>query len=103
MAKEIGRNTNTTDESTLSDAIACNATTSTTIQAANEDRIFFAASNPGNKDGWIKLQAASVDNDKKGIFLPRNGYWEMPTDNFYTGEISFIAVSGTPDINTTEY
>jgi len=103
MALTIGRNTNTNDTATLSSAVALNATTSTTVAVSLSERIVFTFSNPGNKDVWLKLQAASVDNDMKGIFIPRNGYWEMPTDNIYTGEISAIAVSGTPSVHITEY
>jgi len=51
----------------------------------------------------LKLQAASVDNNAKGIFIGRDSYWEMPADNIYTGEISAIAVSGTPSVNVTSY
>jgi len=83
--------------------ISLNASTSTKIADSNANRIFFAVSNPSNKDIWLKLQIATVDNDKKGIFMPANSYWEMPTDNVYIGEISAIANSGTPDIYTTEY
>ena len=99
----IGRNINTHDTAVLSAAIALNSSTSTTVQASNDDRLFFSFSNADNRDVWLKLQAATTDNDMKGIFVPRNGYWEMPTDNTYTGEISAIAVSGTPDVYTTEY
>lgn len=102
MAKTIGRNQNFTDTATLSAAIALNASTSTTVQAANVDRIDFTFSNPSNKDVWLKRQAASVDNDKKGIFVPRNGFYEIPTDNVYTGEYSAIAVSGSPEVYTDE-
>jgi len=103
MAKTIGRNTNTTDVATLSSAIALNSTTSVKVADALPDRINFTISNPENKDVWLKFQAASVDNDKKGIFVPKNAFYEMPTDNIYTGEISAIAVSGTPSVYVTEY
>jgi len=104
MAKKIGRNINTNDTGTISSAITLNATTSTTIQAANSSRIFFRIDNSSTKDVWLKLQAASVDNDKKGIFLKRLGdFWEMPPDNIYTGEISAIAVNDVPEVFATEY
>lgn len=107
MAKTIGRNINFNDTATLSSAIALNSTTSTKIGDSvvlpSQLRIFFSVSNNSNKDIWIKMQADSVDNDKKGIFVPRNGYWEIPMDNVYHGEISAIADSGSPSIYITEY
>ena len=103
MAKSIGRNTNTTDSASLSDAIALNALTSTKIADANDKRIFFCISNDSNVDIMLKLQGASLDNDKKGIVVYRKGYWEMPVDNIETGEISAIAKNGNPNIFTTEY
>lgn len=103
MVKTIGRNTNRNDTAVLSSAIALNATTSTTIASADSSRIFASVSNEGPQTVWIKLQAASVDNDKKGIRLPREGTWEMPMDNIYTGEISAIADTGTPNIFVTDY
>lgn len=103
MTKVIGRNINVNDTAILSSAIALNASTSVLVQAANTNRIFYAISNPENKDIWLKKQSAASDNDKKGIFVPRGGYWEMPADNIYTGEISAIAVSGTPNVYSVEY
>ena len=103
MTRKIGRNRNSNEAATLSDAIALNATTSTTIQAANAKRIGLKISNPSNKDVWVKYQAASVDNDMKGEWLPKNSVHKMDTDNVYTGEISAISASGTPDVYVTEY
>jgi len=102
MAKTIGRNTNVTDIATLGSGVALNASTSTTVVAANSGRINFTISNNSSKDIWLKFQAASVDNDKKGIFLFKRTIYEMPTDNVYTGEISAIADTGTPTVFTTE-
>ena len=92
--------------------ITLNSLTSTTIAAeqiktdGRPNRIFFAVSNSSNNDVWLKLQAASVDDLKKGIHLPGIGniesYWEM-SDNIYKGEISAIAESGTPDVHVVEY
>ena len=103
MAKKIGRTRNINDTPNLSVAIALNSTTSTTIQAANEKRTFFCLSNDGNNKIYLKLQPASTDNDKKGIPIPKNGYWEMPMDSIYPGEISAISDTGTPNVLTTEY
>lgn len=103
MTKSIGRNRNTNDESTLSDAIALNDTTSVKIADANPDRTFFNISNTTGKQVWLKYQAASVDNDKKGIAVWARTGRDMTPDNWYTGEISAIADSGTPDVNVTEH
>ena len=104
----IGRNININDTATVADGITLNATTSTVIAVANADRIFFHVDNNfSDKAVWIKLQAAGVDNDDKGIFLNEKEKgatkWEMPPDNIYTGEISAIADDGNPTIYVTEY
>ncbi len=106
--KNIGRSRNVSDTAKLSPAIPLNSLTSTKIADANEDRIFFQVENNfSEKQVWIKLQAASVDDEKKGIFLHKNvqgiGSWEMTPDNFYTGEISAIAEDGNPLVYITEY
>ena len=109
MTRRTERTRNTNDEATINDGVGLNATTSTTILAANADRVAVTINNNSStKELWIKLQAASVDNDKKGIFLhPRvlgePTSWTMPADNIYTGEISAIADSGTPNVYVTEY
>ena len=108
MTKRINKNRNTNDEATLSDAIVLSNTTSTKIANANPNRIFFYVTNNGAADAiWIKLQAASTDNDQKGIFLNEKEKgrtsWQMPSDNIYTGEISAIAVDGNPIVYVTEY
>lgn len=105
---KIGRNTNTNSTANVLAGIVLNATTSTTVLAANPNRIAFHINNDDATAGcWIKLQAASVDNDKKGIFLGKkaepDGRWDMSPDNIYTGEVSAIAVSGTPSVYITEY
>lgn len=103
----IDRVRNIHDESTVSSAV--NATgTSVTIAAANERRVYFSVNNGnGSEACWIKLQAASVDDVKKGIFLAEKGegmtFWEMPEDNIYTGEISVIRENSNVDVYVTEY
>jgi len=106
MARTIGRNINFNDEAVLSDGITLNATTSTTVAASvtsSNLRINFTFTNNSTKDVWLKLQAASKDNDQKGIFLAKGAIYEMPTDNIYHGEISAIAASGSPVIYVTEF
>ncbi len=106
MVARIESTRNTNEAATVSTGIALNATTSTVIAAANPNRIFFSANNNDSvQAAWLKLQAASADDDKKGIFLPKKGGlpWDMPTDNIYTGEISAVADAGTPVVYFTEY
>lgn len=66
MSKQLGRNQNLTDESIISDGITLNASTTTLIAPANPKRIAFHVNSDGsNQAAWIKLQAASVDDDKR--------------------------------------
>lgn len=104
----IGRNVNTNGTATVNAGVALNATTSTTILAANPNRIAIQINNNSSTQAaWIKLQTAATDNVKKGIFLHKkgdpHGEWNMVPDNVYTGEISAIADSGTPTVYVTEY
>ena len=103
MGKTIGRNTNTNDTATISPAIGLNSTTSTKIADANSDRIFLSVSNPGNQGVFVKLQAATVDNVAKGVYVAARSVWHMPADNIYTGEVSAIALVDEPDVFVTEY
>lgn len=106
--KVIDRNVNSNDTAQVSDGITLNTSTSIKIANANEERVYFSAEcNGETSSAWLKLQAASVDNNKKGLFLTKVSLgrfcWKMPSDNIYTGEISAIANIGTPKIFVTEY
>ncbi len=101
MVRNIGKNINITDNATVSAAVSV-GNSSVTVAAANSERIYIAIS-PLKKNVFVKLQAASVDNVKKGIFIPRGFTYELPVDNIYTGEISVIAESGNADVYVTEY
>lgn len=108
MVKRIERTRNTNNSSSISDPINLNSTTAVTIVAANPDRIFLDINNDNSANGfWVKLQAASVDDDKKGIFITSKvgsrPFWQMPNDNVYTGEISAIADADSPKAYVTEY
>lgn len=110
MTLSIGRNRNSNDVADVKVGVELNSTTTTIIAAANPDRISFMVDNNSNiKEAWIKLQPASTDDDKKGIFLARRvdasgeTKWRMDPDNIYTGEISAIADSGSPLVYVTEY
>jgi len=112
--KTIGRNRNTTDTATSS-PVALNSSTAVKLADANPNRIFFNVTiNGGSSDEriFIKLQAASIDNVKTGIWIGRSldedgSYfkvdWEMSPDNIYTGEISAIMDSGSHTVHFTEY
>ena len=100
----LSRYRNLNDTATLSNAIELNSSTSVKIADASSDRVFFCVNNDNAVNGvWIKLQAASVDDDKKGIFVGGRASWLMPTDNIYTGEICAIAAVDSPDVFVTEY
>ena len=71
MVVNVQKRINTNNTATVSSAIALNATTTTTVAVANVNRIFFRLSNASNQSIFLKLQAASVDNDLKGIFIDK--------------------------------
>jgi len=102
MAKTIGRNTNVNDTATI-DTVTLNSSTSVKVADALADRIYVSVSNEGPGTAFIKLQAASVDNTKKGEVLENGETWWMPTDNMYTGEISAIGRNTSPVVHITEY
>jgi len=88
----------------ISPAIPLNANTSTKIADGDDQRSFFTVHNNDATNGvWIKTQAASVDDDKKGIFRGPGKSWTMPDMATYIGEVSAIADAGTPDVYVTEY
>lgn len=102
--KIIGRSRNVNKNSTVSDPITMNSTTSTKIADANDARTFFRVDNCSSAhDVFIKLQAATVDDDEKGMCVLRDDYWEMPVDTIYTGEICGIAKTDSPEVTYTEY
>ncbi len=88
--------------------VTLNSTTSTTLSTAKigpnkrPTRIDFEVTNLGSNLVWIKRQAASVDNDKKGTPLYRRGTYTM-SRNIYKGEISAQADSGNPEVAINEY
>jgi len=108
MVKTIGRTANTNNEATIT-VVVLNSSTSTVIAAANEDRVFFHVNNgiEPDKACWIKLHAAIIDNTKHGMVVHEGqkgtGFWEMPSDNIYTGEISAIAEDTPCTVYVTEY
>lgn len=108
MAKRIGRTKNVNDESDTSSGIALNATTAVTIQAANNERIFFHVDNDNSANAfWVRLYPAAQDDLKRGIFVSgkigARPFWTMPSDEKYLGEISAIADTDSPFAFVTEY
>lgn len=106
--KTIGGNINVTDTAFIASSVTLNTSTSVKIADIKKDRIFFNVNNNNNTSGfWLKLQAASVDNLKKGIYITgKSGStptWEMPTTNIYTGEICAIADVDGPTAYVTEF
>lgn len=104
MINNIERTMNTAASVTLFDAISVNSSTSTTILAAVVPPTIRmgVTITVEVQDVWIKEQAASIDDDKKGFRLLRGQTATLPGDNVYTGEISAIAVVGTATITVTE-
>lgn len=101
-AKNVGRTFNRSDEASQG-TVALNSATAVTVAVANATRISFRFDNPSNQGVWLKLQAASIDNVKTGIFVEKGEPWPMDRDNPYTGEISAIAAFGNPSVTFTEY
>lgn len=102
MTKRIGGNLTISDEAVEAN-VSINSTTATTLVEEDEDRTYLEISNPSNQDVWIKLQAASVDDNKTGIHLPAGERWRMGDNDKYTGEVSAIMdVGGSKLIHTTE-
>ena len=99
----LRRNFNQKTSATLSSGISV-STTSVVAKVANTDRRYLSISVTGN-DVFVKLQAASIDDDSKGEMLPNGERWRMPTDAIYTGEVSCIKDGVGPDatIFVTEY
>jgi len=107
MAKTIGTNLNFTDISQDDSGVLLNSNTATKIvdAIALPDQLFtnLTISNPSSQDVWIKFQAATVDNDKKGKILFKRSTYERPPLDVYHGEISAIAVNGSPTIFVSQY
>ncbi len=102
MAFRIGRTKNVNDTPILSNKISVGKATSTKLLDANVTRSYVAIT-VLKKDIWLKLQAAGVDDDKKGILIQAGQTYETSVDNIATCEISAIALSGIADVYTTEF
>lgn len=106
--KTIGQTTAHTDEAIqIGSGISVGSGTSVTIlvgelvaEGKQPQRMLIAITSE-NKDVWIKFQKASVDNDKKGIFLEKEETLVLEASGMYFGEISAIADSSTATIYVT--
>lgn len=104
MTRLIGRNVNQDDDAIVSDPITI-GNTAQTVLAPNPERLYVAIS-ARQRDVFVRFMPASEEpNNSKGILVPRNNTYELPTDNIYTGEISVITVQGvqTAKIYVTEF
>jgi len=102
MGKVRGGNITTSDIATEG-SVSINSATATLFSAVDANRTYLEISNPSNQAVWIKLQAASVDNVKTGIYLPGGERWVMGDLDKYTGEVSAIMnIGGAVLIHKTE-
>lgn len=99
----VGRNQNIIDNVNMPAAVSLNSSTATKILDANPARCLYRITNNSALDIWIKEQAASVDNLKQGFIVFAGTTYESPPDTMYQGEISAIAVAGSPSITPMEY
>lgn len=99
--RTVGSNTNVSDEETFA-TIALNANTTIKVLDANKDRYYISLVADGG-EVWIKYRPAATDNDKNGVAKLCDGQqFEFPSNQIYVGEISAIAVDGTPNLYATE-
>ena len=108
VKRSIGKNTSKSDSATLRQGLITNSTTSTTILDVDNftlpARIKVIIYNAGNKDVWIKFQAASIDNDKKGFVVLKDSVTTiLEGSDIYTGEISAISTQGLQTLYITSY
>lgn len=87
-----------------SSGVDLNSSSFTTIVPTNLNRAFLEISNPNATTGvFVNLKAAANGVDEEGIYIAPLGTWRMSERTIFTGEVSAIAVSGTPKVTVTEY
>ena len=96
------------ETASMSGPIVVTSAASVKIADANPTRSFFFVHIDGSEPGaWVKLQPATTDDDKKGIWIEgkvgKRDFWHMDGDNIYTGEISAIAQTADVNIYVTEF
>ena len=112
MTKRIGTNVNVNSGATIT-TVVVNSTTSTIWSSTNTDPntppkipgfTKMTITNEGIRPAYIKLQAASVDNDLKGILIPRNETRDIMLDgDVCTDEISARTSFGIATLHLTVY
>lgn len=104
MVLKIGDNRTTNTGATVLSGLAVGGATSVVVFPANPNRIYVSIGNdsvPTAMGLFIKLQAASVDNLQKGIWVPGGVQWSLD-GRIYTGEISVISM-GNVTVFGTEF
>lgn len=109
MSKLYGGNLNANEEPIVSDSFIVTTSLSVKISDSldvsnkNNYRQKLMITNVGPGDVWIKLQAASVDDDKKG-YMVFAGCSDtiLNTLSTYPGEVSAIADDADTTIYVTE-
>lgn len=103
MGKTVGTPLNTNDEANVG-TVSVGSGTAATLLNANSMRTKVVISNPHNQALWVRYYAATVDNNKQGIYVAPEKNWEMQPEDKYLGEISVIMNNGgTKSIHYTEY
>lgn len=105
MGHSTGRNANTNDEATVDDEVEITGNVAVSAVPVNVARIYVAISIL-SEDAFVRFIPAATDNStRKGVFVPKNSTYELPTDNMYTGEISIINAKNNkkPLYYITEY
>ncbi len=102
MVGTVGTSTNTNDAATIT-SITLNSSTSVKILDAivppnpPHIKVVLSLVTSANVIAWIKLQAASVDDDKTGIRMDNKSQIPLTlleNSDIYMGEISAILDSG---------
>jgi len=104
MTQMIGKNENVNAASAvLGGGISAGTGTSVALVTLTKEDSILILTNDSNQDAWIKMQAASVDNDQKGFILYKGTTTELNLDasTRYVGEISIIAANGNTKVHTT--
>ena len=101
MTATIGTSTNTNNVAVIDEITVNNATSVKildAVPAGQPPHIKVVVTNQNANDLWVKFQAASVDNDKKGILITqKKSVTIMEGSDIYIGEVSAIYAGGGPD------
>ena len=104
MTRMTGKNININEASAvLGSGVEAGTGTSIALVTLTKDDSLLILTNDSNQDAWIKMQAAVVDNEKKGFILYKGTTTELNLDasTRFVGEISIIAANGNTKVHTT--